>query len=118
MAAPYRLHGKEHTIIMNGLRVIAFGLLVALGGLPTSRAVAAQPCPSGCGLQKRACLHTNRLAMLACKQDCRANAEPTLLDTCVRACMTTARSGKTSCQSDHVTCLASCQPPERTAGHG
>ena len=116
VAAPHRLQGKEHTIIMKGLRVIALGLLVALGGIPTARAAAAQPCPAGCGLQKSACLHTGRLSMLACKQDCRANAEPTALGTCVRACMTTSRSDKTGCQSDHVTCLGSCQPPSPPPG--
>jgi hypothetical protein len=115
-AAPDRLHGKEHTIIMNGLRVIALGLLVALGGLPTVRAGAAQPCTAGCGLQKMACRQTGRLTMLACKQDCRANAEPTAQGTCVRACMTTFRSDKTGCQSDHVTCLGSCQPPSPPHG--
>ena len=101
---------------MKGLSVIALGLLVALGGIPPSRAAAAQPCSAGCGLQKSACLHTGRLAMLACKQDCRANAEPTALGTCVRACMTTSRSNKTGCQSDHVTCLGSCQPPSPSPG--
>jgi hypothetical protein len=96
---------------MKGLQVISLGLLVTLGAIPTSRATAAQPCPAGCGLQKRACLQTDRLAKLACKQDCRANAEPTALGTCMRACSTASRSNKTGCQSDHTTCLDGCTPP-------
>ena len=102
--------------MMKGLQVISLGLLVALGVVPTSRATAAQPCSAGCGLQKRACLQTDRLAKLACKQDCRANAEPTALGTCMRACSTTSRSNKTGCQSDHVTCLGSCTPPSPPHG--
>lgn len=102
--------------MLNGLRVIALGLLVIPGILPTSRAAATQACPAGCGLQKKACLQTDRLDKLVCKQDCRANAQPTALGICMRACVTTSRSTKTSCQSDHVTCLGSCKPQSPRPG--
>ena len=102
--------------MMKGLQVISLGLLVTLGAMPTSRATAAQPCSAGCGLQKRACLQTDRLAKLACKQDCRANAEPTALGTCMRGCSTASRSNKTGCQSDHTTCLDGCTPPSSCLG--
>src|SRR5262249_9243244 len=91
------LHRKETTILLKGLRVIALGLLVIPGILPTSRATATPACPAGCGLQKKACLQTDRLDKLVCKQDCRANAQSTELGTCMRACVATSRSTKTGC---------------------
>ena len=53
------------------MRLIIFVVAV----LALGRIAAAQTCPTGCGMQKRACLQTARAARLACKLECleRAN---------------------------------------------
>jgi hypothetical protein len=89
------------------LVVASLGTILALHG----RASAALPCPAGCGSQKQACLQTARVSKLTCKQDCRTNADPTALGTCMRACSGSFRTAKTTCQADHVSCLGTCNPP-------
>jgi len=89
------------------LVVVSLGAILTLHG----SASAAQPCPAGCGAQKKACVQTARVAKSTCKQDCRANADPTALGTCMQGCSGTFRSAKTSCQADLVSCLGTCNPP-------
>ena len=86
--------------------VLSLGVIVALQG-----SAAALPCSAGCGQEKNACVQTARVARSACKQDCRANAEPTALGACMIGCSATYRSAKTDCQADHVSCQGACKPP-------
>lgn len=88
------------------------GVLVILAAclLPPAGALGAQPCPNGCGLQKRACLQTARVAKLACKQECRASAGPTNLGACMLGCTDQFRTAKTTCAADRADCLGSCPP--------
>jgi hypothetical protein len=97
-------------IAMKSLRVV--GLLVAAGLFAfVGTARAAQPCPAGCGMQKKACLQTARVAKLACRLDCRATAAPANLGACVRGCADQFRAAKNTCAADHTDCLGSCPPP-------
>jgi hypothetical protein len=94
---------------MKSLRVV--GLLVAAGLITLAGAArAAQTCRAGCGMQKKACLQTARVAKLACKLDCRASAGPANLGTCLRGCTEQFGTAKTTCAGDHAACLGSCPP--------
>ena len=73
---------------MNKLKAIIF--VLSLGAIVTLQSSAgAQPCPAGCGVQKRSCVQTQRAGRLVCKRDCRANTEPTVLGACVSGCSST-----------------------------
>ena len=86
-------------------------LVVVAACLPApAGAMGAHPCPAGCGLQKKACLLTARVAKLACKQDCRASAGPTNLEACLRGCTEQFGTAKTTCAGEHADCLGSCPP--------
>ncbi len=84
---------------------------LAVGAMLAGTAHAAnQPCTAGCGTQKVACLMGARVTKLACKQNCRATSAPTALGSCSRGCTSTARSAKTTCNSDHSSCIGACTP--------
>jgi hypothetical protein len=84
--------------------------LAGLGALFALTVHAAnQPCTAGCGLQNRNCLQTARVTKLACKADCRANANPGDLGACSRACTDAFRTAKDTCRTDHRGCVSACQ---------
>jgi len=88
--------------------------LLGLGVLLLPIAVAnasMEPCPAGCGMQTVTCLKTARMAKLNCKADCRANEASTDLGSCIRACVDTFRSARTSYANDRASCAQSCTPP-------
>ena len=94
--------------------VLSLGALLVLGST-----AAAQTCPAGCGLQKRACLKTARTIKLACKLECRSSADPNAdLGTCMRSCVGTFREAKDVCRSDHRTCIGTCVPSGPPAPDG
>jgi hypothetical protein len=96
---------------MKPMTALGLGLALFVGGLAFHGGAAAQNCPSGCGLQVKACLQTARVAKLACKMDCRTNTPATGLGACMRACTGTFRSGKDTCRSTLADCIGSCTPP-------
>ena len=111
LGAAFRFPTQGEDFVMKRLG----GMLVAasLGAMLMLQggANAALPCAAGCGAQKKACVQTAKAAKLACKEDCRTNADPTALGACTKACSATFRSAKTSCQADLRSCLGTCTPP-------
>jgi hypothetical protein len=91
--------------------VKAAALCLFLGAvLAVVAPAAARNCRSGCGLQKKACVQTARVAALACKQDCRATVAAASLGTCKRDCMDQFRGATDACNGTHDDCLGSCPP--------
>lgn len=93
---------------MKSLRVV--GVFVAAATLVVASVVSAQPCPAGCGMQRKACLQAGRVAKLACKRGCRATAGPANLGSCMRGCADQWRAAKDGCASDHADCMGLCPP--------
>ena len=102
------MRGASHRRL-SVIAVMAVSLALAV-------AAAAQECPSACGLQKRACVQGARATKLGCKMDCRANAPHRGVGACMRACMTSFRSDKDACGSDHAGCMTECRPGGPPAG--
>jgi hypothetical protein len=99
------------TAAVKGGAVKAAALCLSFGAaLAVVAPAAARICRAGCGLQKRACLQTARVAALACKQDCRATVAAASLGACKRDCMDQFGSAKDACNSTHDDCLGSCPP--------
>jgi hypothetical protein len=95
---------------------LALALTAGLG--IASLAAADSTCPSGCGSEKVACLTASRQAKLACKQDCRDNAAPSDLGSCMHGCRDTSMAAVTECRSDHRTCVTACSPPTNASCNG
>jgi hypothetical protein len=95
---------------MKPLRLIGVLVVVAACLLAPAGARGAQPCPAGCGFQKKACLQTARVANRACRQGCRASSSRADQRTCARGCTDQLRTAKTACGGDHTDCLGSCSP--------
>jgi len=91
--------------------VKAAALCLSLGAvLAVVAPAAAQNCRAGCGLQKKACHQTARVAALACKQGCRTTVAAASLGACKRACMGQFSSATDACKSAHDDRLGSCLP--------
>ena len=86
--------------------MLALGVMLAAGG-PAD----AQPCPAVCGVQKRTCVQTARVAALACKETCRADRAPTALGACMRGCSSAFRAAKGNCRAERRGCLDGCGTP-------
>jgi len=95
---------------MKARSIVGVLVVVAACLLAPARAMGAQPCPTGCKMQQKACLQTARVAKLACKLDCRASAAPATLGACLRGCTQRLRAARTTCAADRAACLGSCPP--------
>jgi len=95
---------------MKPLPLIGVLVVVAACLLAPAGAQGTQPCPAGCGLQKKARLQTARVASRACRQGCRASSGGVDQRTCMRGCTDQFHTAKTTCASDHADCLGSCPP--------
>jgi hypothetical protein len=88
--------------------ILGAGLLavmVALGGT-----AFAQACAGGCATQATACLHGARTSAVACRIDCRKNAAPADLGSCMRGCRDGFRQARATCNTDRTDCIGACDP--------
>ena len=100
---------KEQTEMKS--KMVRLGLTaLAMTTVLVGRVARADTCTQGCNQQNKACISVARLAQLSCKQDCRTNSAPSDLGACVQSCMEAFRTAKTTCNSDHSTCIDACNP--------
>ena len=102
----------------HGIRMVLTLALVLAGLGMAGIAAASSTCPSGCGSEKVACLTAARQAKLACKQDCRDNAAPADLGSCMQTCRDTSVTAVGECRADHRTCVDGCAPPPNSSCNG
>src|SRR5262249_18918373 len=88
-----------------GAALIVTGLLVLAGN-----AQAMSPCVHGCRVQAKMCQVTGRVALRACRLDCRLNADPFLLGDCMHGCRDDFGGQMAGCRADRLGCVASCAP--------
>jgi hypothetical protein len=95
---------RTHAMRILGIAIVG----LTLSAFVLAGEAVAQSCQPGCGSQMKACVQTARTTMLACKADCRANAAPSDLGTCMHTCTTGYRSAQSACRGDMANCRASC----------
>jgi hypothetical protein len=83
------------------LAVVAALLILGAG---VSR---AEDCPAGCAEKRRTCLRAAEIGRSACTRECRETGGTA---PCLRGCVASARTAKEGCRSNHVGCMAGCQP--------
>jgi hypothetical protein len=92
-------------------------LALAIASLTTVSGTAlAQPCPSGCGAQVKACMQGGRTSMSACRLDCRTTADPAARRACLHGCREAFRTANGGCRDDLRGCFDSCDPQGSGSG--
>jgi hypothetical protein len=98
-------------------RLIATAIIVGASTIIVSAAAWAQDCRVGCMVDTKACVQTNRVAMLACKEACRGG-DPTSVRSCRRGCAMAFHSARSACLTDRSGCVGVCPPPPRSCDDG
>jgi hypothetical protein len=104
--AAARMCRAGRSATMGKLGLVVLGLTLVAGAQ-----AADAGCAPVCGMQKTACLGSARLERLSCKASCRQLATPEERVPCARNCVSTFRTAKGTCRSDHTVCRTNC-PPE------
>jgi hypothetical protein len=92
-------------------RIVAITIMFGVSSIVMPAAARAQRCSAGCMAETKACILTNRVALLACKQGCRDAGPSAAVRSCRGGCKTSFRSAKVVCLTDRAGCVDACSPP-------